>query len=228
MKAIAAIFDMDGTLVDSERVLMREWMSAAQALGHPLSADAYAQVIGLEDDASNDILISLLGGVTAFRAVRARVRATLDAAPGHLHFPLKSGARQILAALRERGIPCAVASSSAAAEIEERLSRAAILNHFSATAGGDEVPRGKPDPAVYRLAASRLGIPASRCMAFEDSTHGAAAAAAAGARVVVVPDVRMPTVQVLQSAVMVLPSLADAVHWIDEWFDPRAGNSASA
>ena len=219
MRATAAIFDMDGTLVDSERVLMREWISASQALGHALSADAYAQVIGLEDEASDEILTSLLGGAAAFSAVRARVRARLDAAPGHLHFPLKSGVRQVLTALRDRGIPCAVASSSSAAEIEERLSRAAILDFFIATAGGDEVARGKPDPAVYSLAASRLGIPAARCLAFEDSTHGAAAATAAGIKVVVVPDIRLPTKHTLDSAVAVLPSLADAVAFLDVWFD---------
>lgn len=225
MKASAAIFDMDGTLVDSERVLMSEWLSAARALGHPLSAEDYAQVIGLEDEASTEILISLLGGAAAFGAVRARVRTALDAASGDLHFPLKSGVRQVLASLRKRSIPCAVASSSSAAEIQERLSRAAILGDFTATAGGDEVPRGKPDPAVYRLAASRLGIPPDRCLAFEDSTHGAAAATAAGARVVIVPDVRMPTEQMLKSVFMVLPTLADAMPRLDDWFGPcRSGS----
>jgi beta-phosphoglucomutase-like phosphatase (HAD superfamily) len=119
-------------------------------------------------------------------------------------------------------VPCAVASSSTSAEIEDRLTRIGVRHYFSAAAGGNEVQRGKPDPAVYLLAASRLGVDPGQCIAFEDSEHGAAAAAAAGARVVLVPDVKAPSAALASSVHMVLRSLEEAVPLVKTWFTPSA------
>ena len=217
----AALFDMDGTLVDSERVIMNAWLSASREVGIPLDASQYARVIGLNDEESNELLISLLGGKSAFELVRSAARQRLNVKTETSIFPLKPGARELLSALRARGVCCAVASSSTSQEIEERLSRAGVLHFFQATAGGNEVDRGKPDPAVYQLAAARLGIDPSSCVAFEDSEHGAAAATAAGAHVVLIPDMKVPSPELTASVSMVLESLTQAVPLISSWFPER-------
>ena len=113
---------------------------------------------------------------------------------------------------------CGVASSSRAAEIRQRLQAVGVLHTFASIAGGDEVPRGKPDPAVYELAASRLGVPASACLVFEDSENGALAALAAGAQVVLVPDLRTPSNAVAGRSLHVLSSLHDAIGQVPHWF----------
>jgi len=221
----AALFDMDGTLVDSERVILNAWMESSRELGVPLDPVHYSQVIGLNDEESNQLLIALLGSEATFLSVRSLARSKLHAPAGNVVFPLKSGALSLLEALSQLGVPCAVASSSTSAEIEDRLTRNRVRHYFHAAAGGNEVHRGKPDPAVYLLAASRLGIAPNRCIAFEDSEHGAAAAAAAGARVVLVPDVKAPSAELAASVHMVLRSLEEAIPLVKTWFAASADAS---
>lgn len=96
-----------------------------------------------------------------------------------------------------------------------------MLDFIAAIAGGDEAPRGKPDPAVYQLAARRIGAPAPDCLAFEDSDHGMATAAAAGMRVAPVPDLKLPTPQSAAQCFMSLASLEHAVAHVDTWFADR-------
>jgi len=218
----AALFDMDGTLVDSERVILDAWMESSRELGVPLDPVQYSQVIGLNNEQSNELLVALLGSEEAFLSVRSLAKSKLHAPAGNVVFPLKAGALSLLGALSQLGVPCAVASSSTSEEIEDRLMRNHVRHYFHAAAGGNEVHRGKPDPAVYLLAASRLGIAPHRCIAFEDSEHGAAAAAAAGAHVVLVPDVKTPSAELAASVHMVLRSLDEAVPLVSTWFAASA------
>jgi HAD superfamily hydrolase (TIGR01509 family) len=210
----AAIFDMDGLLLDSERVIMQAWMASAQEERLVLSESDFLLVVGCGADETSARLSSLLGGRGSFQLVGERARAKLAARPGVV-FPLKPGALQLLALLRQRGVPCAVASSTHVGEVRCRLAKVGVLDYFQVVTGGDEVSRSKPDPDVYLLAADRLGVPPVRCLAFEDSDHGARAAHQAGLRVVVVPDLKAFD---SDPAYMLLSSLEDAVAHIDRWF----------
>lgn len=214
----AVIFDMDGLLIDSERTIMQAWIDAAASIGVMLHAEAYAAIIGLAEPESDAILTRLLGGPAAFSAIRSRAIDLLSAEDDAVVFPLKAGAAELLGSLQAAGVVCGVASSSRAAEIQQRLQAVGVLHTFAAIAGGDEVPRGKPDPAVYELAASRLGVPASACLVFEDSENGALAALAAGAQVVLVPDLRTPSNAVVGRSLSVLSSLQDAIGQVPHWF----------
>ncbi|MGJ7612115.1 MULTISPECIES: HAD family hydrolase [unclassified Variovorax] len=216
----AAIFDMDGLLIDSERPIMAAWIEAARTLDIELSHSQYLQVVGLATSESQPILAGLLGGTEAYTHAIAHVRARLqlERSDGTPMFPIKSGAAELLGALRERGTRCAVASSSTRGQIEACLGSLGVLHHFSAFAGGDEVARAKPDPALYLLAAERLGVDPAECIAFEDSENGAKAALAAGLRVVVVPDLKHPPAAIVERAFHVLGSLHDAVPHLPRWF----------
>jgi HAD superfamily hydrolase (TIGR01509 family) len=214
----AVLFDMDGLLLDSERVLMRAWTAAAAEEGITIPADVYAGVVGRAAQESRRLFTEMFGGEDTHARLRRKVEASLDQARGAPVFPLKPGVVELLAALRRRRVPCAVASSSGADEIRHRLDAVGVLQHFDAVAGGNEVPRGKPDPAVYALAASRIGIPAASCLAFEDSENGARAALAAGATLVVVPDLRRPAADVMARCLQELESLHQAVEHLPRWF----------
>jgi HAD superfamily hydrolase (TIGR01509 family) len=214
MPFTAAIFDMDGLLLDSERVIMQAWLAAAREERMLLAEPDFLRVVGRGADESTAILSRLLGGAGGYQRVRDRARTLLAALPGVV-FPLKPGALQLLELLRARGVPCAVASSTCVDEVRRRLAKVGVLDYFQAVAGGDEVSRSKPDPAVYLLAAARLGVAAVRCLAFEDSDHGARAAHEAGLRVVVVPDLKRYE---FEAAYMTLPSLEEAVDHVDRWF----------
>ncbi|AOI79353.1 HAD family hydrolase [Burkholderia sp. NRF60-BP8] len=214
----AALFDMDGLLVDSERTIMNTWIDVSNAHGVVLTELDYLQIVGRSFAEGQVILARLIGDPDTFDAVRIRVREQLAAPEPHPKFPLKSGARALLDTLAQAGIPCAVASSSARDVIRARLDAVGVLPFFRAIAGGDEVARGKPDPAVYRLAAERLGVPAHACVAFEDSDFGALSAAGAGAAVVTVPDLKAPTPDIVALSLHVLASLDDAVSLVPTWF----------
>jgi len=216
----AAIFDMDGLLIDSERAISAAWIAGARELGFPLEMADFVSVIGTAAQQSTAILVDLLGSEAAMRATAAKARALLPQAGGAPVFPLKPGALPLLEALKAAGIPCAVASSSNVEEIRHRLGHVGVLGYFRCVSGGDEVTHGKPDPALYLLAATRLGVAPQDCIAFEDSENGARAAQAAGIRVVIVPDLQHPPEDVAARAFGVIGSLSEAIAHVPHWF-PR-------
>jgi HAD superfamily hydrolase (TIGR01509 family) len=217
----AVLFDMDGLLLDSERVLMRAWTVAAADEGLAIPPEIYAGVIGRASQESHRLFVEMFGGVERYERLRVQVNAAIGRERDQAVFPLKDGVRELLSALRARGVPLAVASSSRAEEIRHRLQAVGVLTHFDAVAGGNEVEQGKPDPAVYQLAARRLGIDPTACLAFEDSENGARAALAAGAALVVVPDLRRPAEEVIARSLHVFDTLHDALAYVPHWF-PRA------
>ena len=103
-------------------------------------------------------------------------------------------------------------------EIRHRLGHVDVLKYFRCITGGNEVTHGKPDPALYLLAAARLGVAPEHCIAFEDSENGARAAQAAGVRVVIVPDLKHPPADVAARAHGVLGSLSEAIAHVPHWF----------
>jgi HAD superfamily hydrolase (TIGR01509 family) len=212
------LFDMDGLLIDSERAIMAAWMHAADEAGVALPLAQYIAVVGRNGPESDAVLARVFGGREALRTAQAAVDRTLARIAPEERFPLKAGARELLESLAARGVPCAVASSSARTQIESRLAAAGVLQHFRALAGGDEVHAGKPDAAVYHLAAGRLGVPATRCLAFEDSHNGGLAALAAGATVVLVPDLVRPADELVPRCLRVLATLGEALPFVDDWF----------
>lgn len=214
----AAIFDMDGLLVDSERVTLRAWIDAARALNCVLAEADYLQVVGRASPESDNLLAAMLGGRAMFDKVLREVVARLADHGAEPLFPIKPGVAAMLQALCDAGVPCAVASSSRRDEIEHRLARVGVLQYFRVWAGGNEVDRGKPDPALYRLAAARLGVEPAACLAFEDSENGALAAHAAGVAVVIVPDLKQPSDAVAARCHAVLASLDVAHEHLPRWF----------
>jgi HAD superfamily hydrolase (TIGR01509 family) len=214
----AAIFDMDGLLIDSERAISQAWIAGARELGFKLELADFMRVVGTAAQQSTAMLIEIMGSEQAMRATAERAHALLPQAGGHPVFPLKSGALPLLQALQAAGIPCGVASSSSVDEIRHRLGHVDVLKYFRSITGGNEVARGKPDPAIYLLAAGRLGVAPAECIAFEDSENGARAAQAAGVRVVIVPDLKHPPDDVAARAHGVIDSLADAIAHVPHWF----------
>jgi len=217
----AAIFDMDGLLIDSERTIMETWLSVARDFGIDIPHASYLEIVGRATPECFAMLTTMLGSESIFREAQARVRQRLHAPTDEPLFPLKQGVHTLLTTLSEAGIPCAVASSSNRQEIEFRLGEVGVLDFFGAIAGGNEVARGKPDPAVYQLAASRLRMAPVACLAFEDSENGARAADRAGMRVITVPDLKVPTAEIAGMSFRMLERLDEAVEHVPAWFGVR-------
>ncbi|CAN5400088.1 HAD family phosphatase [soil metagenome] len=214
----AAVFDMDGLLLDSERPVRAAWLHVAASLGVKLTAPIYLDLIGLNHRESAARLQAIFGDATLLAEAYAQVRARLAEQFGDKPFAVKPGARRLLQGLHDAGVPCAVASSTAHDEVRRRLERAGLLSFFGAVCGGNEVAHGKPSPDIYLLAVQRLGAAAAHTLAFEDSGHGALAALAAGLGVVLVPDLKPPEPAWQARSTAVLASLDEACERSSEWF----------
>lgn len=205
----AAIFDMDGLLIDSERIIMQGCIQAAASIGITYTQAEYVELVGRVWSDSTRLMTKQLGSEANFQHVMQGLNAFLDARD-HA-FPLKNGAHALLQYYQSQGVVCSVASSSPMPHITHRLAHTGVLDYFSHVTSGQEVKRGKPNPDIYLLALEKLGLHADECMAFEDSELGAQAAIAAGLRVVVVPDLRQPSEEVRAGAHQVVESLQ---HWL--------------
>jgi HAD superfamily hydrolase (TIGR01509 family) len=180
----AFVFDCDGVLVDSEPLAVRAWGSLTERHGYRITAEDMAACVGRTELATWEYLATRvpLPPFTESLAAVDEVRWKLYDEELRA-FPDAVAAVQDLAL---HGHRLAVASSSRIAELEDKLQRVGLTRYFEAVAGGDEVDDGKPSPDVFLLAAERLGVAPSSCLAIEDSDPGAEAAEAAGMRVIVV------------------------------------------
>ena len=213
-----AIFDMDGLLLDSERPTRDAWEDVLTGMGLVYDHPLYLSAVGRNFSDTRVLLTQGHGPGFDFDAALAQVRQRLAETVGHTGYAAKPGAHELLAELSGRGIRRAVASSTAIGQIGQRLQRAGLLDYFEALAGGDEVLRGKPEPDIFLLAASRLGVAPQTCLVFEDSSHGAQGALAAGMGVVLVPDLKPPTEEIERLAVRILDSLDESPVFLNEWF----------
>ncbi len=184
-----AIFDCDGLLADTETPDFEAWRAVYNDHGLTLDLADWAQYIGVAK--GHDIrdwhgpLAAVAGPGYDREAVHARRRAHYYAAIDALR-PMP-GVLALLDALQSENIPCAIASNSERVWVDRVLDITGLTSRFSVIATADEVASPKPAPAVYLLAAERLGIPPQSCVAFEDSPRGLAAAHAAGMLSVAVP-----------------------------------------
>jgi HAD superfamily hydrolase (TIGR01509 family) len=179
VRIAAAIFDCDGTLVDSEPLARAAWERSLAPHGYEIDDAEYAGLIGRP-----------YAGTHAFFAERIP-----DLAPADVFWDGYSAqlfelidtelvpfddALETVHDLAARGVAVAVASSSPRARLDRTLARAGLADAFAVSVAGDEIEHGKPAPDMFLVAAERLGVPPDRCAAIEDSGPGVAAGLAAG------------------------------------------------
>ena len=181
MRSQAVIFDMDGVLVDSEPLHLVSTNVVLGRFGHGLSAEENEIYLGWNEQSYWSALLERFGIDAAIEDCIAEREAEILRL-FHEEVPVAPGVVDFVHALRDRGIPRAVASSSDRRVIDAVLERSGLAGSFDAIASGDEVSRSKPDPEIFLLAASRLGVEPERCLVFEDAPHGAQGALSAGMR----------------------------------------------
>ncbi|HEU5474805.1 MAG TPA: HAD family phosphatase [Actinophytocola sp.] len=185
----AVLWDMDGTLLDSEKLWDIPLFELAERLGGRLSAAARGAMVGSNIPTTLDILFTDIG-LTPDPEERSEAAAWIDKRMAELLAadpPWQPGALEALAMVRATGLPTALVTSTERALTEIALDTLG-RHHFDVTLCGDEVDgRNKPDPYPYRHAAQLLGADPTRCLAIEDSPTGATSATAAGCTVLVIP-----------------------------------------
>jgi HAD superfamily hydrolase (TIGR01509 family) len=189
----AVLFDLDGTLIETERMVIDAGVAALQALNLPPRRDLLVAMVGTVTEQSWATLQQGLGDDFDLSAFEREWQDQIDRAfLGEI--PQRPGAARLLQVLVDRGLPIAVATNSTTGAAIANLRRAGLLGFFGEARvfGRDQVDRPKPAPDVFLLAAQRLGADPATCLVFEDSDPGAAGGLAAGMTVVQVPDQRPP------------------------------------
>lgn len=181
----AVLFDMDGTLVDSERVWIEVEEQVATELGGTWGPEHQANCIGGSMLSTATYMAELTGTTLSPRRVGERLNEAMLARL-RTGVQLMPGAKELLGALGAEGVPCALVSSTYRALMEAALEGIG-REHFAVTVAGDEVSRPKPAPEPYERAARLLGVPPGRCVAIEDSPNGVASAQDAGCFTVAMP-----------------------------------------
>ncbi|NLU70571.1 HAD family phosphatase [Streptomyces sp. HNM0574] len=186
--AEAVIFDHDGVLIDSVRSDFLACSALFAEHGAELPAQVWAREVCGRPDAYPRLFALLPDpGPGKHPELKQRLGRLWERYMTPEHIRLLPGAGELLARLRDEGLPVAVASAADAAWVRRWLDHFRIAEYVDVVVGGDEVDGRKPDPAVYLEAAARLGVPPARCVAFEDSLTGIRAAQAAGITVTAVP-----------------------------------------
>lgn len=208
------LFDMDGVILDSEKLYTRFWQEAGLALGYPMTREHAMGMRALNRDAAVQKLQSYFGPKVDYPAIKAKRIALMDAYVAEHGMELKPGIREILAFLKTQNIPCAICTSSPADRIREYLVPLGIYDSFTAVCTAYQVAHSKPDPDIYLFGAESIGLPPEQCLALEDSAAGILSGYRAGCMVTMVPDQDAPDPDTLSRISALADSLLDVIDLI--------------
>ena len=213
-KTAAVIFDMDGIIFDTERLYIESWKAVAQEYDLNNVTDMAYRIIGVNDMMSRKVFTEYYQGTRDYDQCRKRVSEVFHSRyDGKI--PVKSGVQEILAFLRERNIPVALASSTRIETVQRELKEAGLYQAFDHIIGGDMIKQSKPAPDIFLAAAEKLQEAPENCYVLEDSHNGIRAAAAAGMHPIMVPDLLEVTEEMQELAETVCPTLYEAIDYLD-------------
>lgn len=206
----AVVLDMDGLMLDTERIAVECWIESARVSGWEISRETCLTMVGLDHRASRQKLLDAGGRSFPLDEVSKRGRVRYLERLRSEGVLLKPGIVELLDWLDARGVPKAVATSTMCELAHEKLSLAGLRDRFETIVCGDQVPKTKPAPDVYLAATAELGFDPRTCIALEDSDTGLRAAHGAGLACIVVPDMMPPRAEYAGLAHTVVESLEEA------------------
>ncbi|CAM3970684.1 HAD family hydrolase [Vibrio neonatus] len=207
----AVIFDMDGLLLDTERVCLQAFEKACHTLGIEFLEPEYLAIIGQNEQGIERTIRAGYPKDIDYPKLRKQWMQYYHAVSEHQAIPVKEGVVELLQWLKSKQIPMAVATSTDKRLAPIKLKLAGLYDYFDSLTCGCEVTCGKPDPEIYLLAAKRLNIDPMYCLGFEDSNNGVRAGVAANLQMVQIPDLVTPTDEVIALGHRILPSLNEVL-----------------
>lgn len=210
MKIQAAIFDMDGLLFDTERLAIQTWINASSKLDWVMNETLIIKAIGRNKQDTKKIFQNALGMDFPFEEIIEICYKLTDEFIRKNGIPIKDGVFEILSALKSKKLKLSLATSTNTEIAEKNLEIADIGKYFSYVIGSEKVEKGKPEPDIFQFASDKMNISPEKCIVFEDSENGILAAYRAGMRPILIPDIKIPTTEVLEICFKKYNSLIDA------------------
>lgn len=203
------IFDMDGTLIDTEKYYRECWPKAMAAFGFEMSDAQALEMRSMGRPFAPIHLKKVFGESLDYHQVRNKRKELVEECIRERGIQLKPGAIEILQWLRENQIPAAVATATDMERTERYLKMLGIYEYFDRLISATMVAEGKPSPDIYLYACAEMGMEPGDCIAVEDSPNGVKSAYRAGCKVVMVPDQSRPDAELEKMLYACVDNLSD-------------------
>ena len=214
MQYQAVVFDMDGVIFDTERLVIEFWKEVAKKHNIPNIEHTCIQCLGTNRVRTREIFLENYGADFPFDPYRAEVTELFNTHYKGVPLPTKPGIRELLSYLQEQDIKVGLASSSAQHLVRDEIGTAGLLPYFQTLVCGDMVEHSKPAPDIFLKACEILNADPTKSIAIEDSFNGIRSAHCAGMTPIMVPDQVQPTDEIRTLAFHVMPSLLDVLNWL--------------
>ena len=212
----AVLFDMDGLMVDTEKLLSRFWVEAARSFGFPMTPEHVLGIRSLSRKFAAPHLHGIFGEEFDYRALRAKRLELMNAYIAENGIEMKAGLTELLDHIGRRGLKCAVCTATDHERTRRYLTSIGVYHRFDVFVCGDMISVGKPAPDTYIEGAKAVGCEPAECMALEDSPNGIESAYRAGCIPVMVPDLSQPDDELRAKLRAVCSDLSKAIPVIDE------------
>ena len=211
MKIKGVISDMDGVVLDTEKLYVRFWCEAANYYGCPMQRHHALSIRSMARMFVIDKLKGYFSQDFDYHTVHAKRIELMDKYIEENGIEAKQGAETLLSYLRQNGYKVALATATAPDRAKSYLERLDLLQYFDEIVCASMVEKGKPEPDIYLLASQKLNLKPSECIALEDSQNGIKSASSAGCKTVMVPDLDGPTDEIKPLLYAVADNLTDVI-----------------
>lgn len=210
------IFDMDGLILDTERLSFEAWQKILKRYERVMTLETYNTLIGITYKNVISKLVEIYGQELPMADIYAEKNRDMLKFMDNNGVPVKPGIYELLDFLTERNYKFALATSTPREKAVNLLEKVGIKGKFGAMVFGDEVENSKPHPEIFLKAAEKLGVDPEKCIVLEDSPAGIEAAYRAGMRGINIPDLKMPDENIKKFAYKIFGSLTDVIDYLNE------------